>query len=371
MSLCIALQKPNEVYISGDSRVSVDINNQRYRWHDNYKKVHQIDDKVIFIGGQSEIMQSILNKYKKASNRSIENLRTIAEFEYRNNYTATPTNTGRMIVCMIIAVFKDEPLVYFIGDGNNFEIMKIELNGKEYNDILLGCCCDTAHKFFDYSDFKSDNFDDIILAYKNLYNQVTNEEVGGELTIFKLTKNSIKKKSCMLSDPENIKQFQSFLTCSQLYIGNSPVNAIVNNRIDDSHLNIKASTINALNITAKSVSADWVYAGKINADQITAGTISANRINTSGLASEKIYKAGSPNNYAIIGGDYCDFKLFNSAGFNYFTVYDGVSGSGALQDNQGTFLSFGGQVTRPQGKWDFSDCTEVKGLTATTTATFG
>jgi hypothetical protein len=368
MSLCFALQKPNEIYIAGDSRVSVDINNQKLRWHDNYTKVHKIDDKVIFIGGQSEIMVSILNKYKKASNRSVENLRVIAETEYRNNHITN--NTGRMIVCMIIAEFiENEPMLYFIGDENNFELMKIELNGKEYNDVLLGCCCDSAHEKFNYSDFKSDDFNDIILAYKNLYDQVTNEEVGGELTIYKLTKDSIEKKSCLLSDPENIRQFQSFLTCSQLFIGNSPVNAIVNNRIDDSHLNIKASTINALNITAKSVSSDWVYAGNINASQITAGTISANRINTSGLSSEKIYKAGSPNNYAIIGGDYCDFKLYNSAGYNYFTVYDGVSGSGALQDNQGTFLSFGGQNARPQGKWDFSDCTEVKGLNSV--AVFG
>ena len=72
---------------------------------------------------------------------------------------------------------------------------------------------------------------------------------------------------------------QGDIDCSSLRIaGTNILDGF--NRINDEHLNIKASTINALNITAKSVSSDWVYAGRINANQINAGTITSIAIET-------------------------------------------------------------------------------------------
>lgn len=216
MSLCLCLQKPNEIYISGDSRVSVQINNQKYRWYDNYPKVHQIDNMVIFTGGQSQIMETIINEFKQSSIRNLDVLRFIAKKQFNKNYLYN--NTNDMIVSMLIASFQEKPMVYFIGDRNNFEIMNIELNGREYQDILLGCECEKAREIFNYSNFSSEKFDDVFYAYKSLYEYVVNEQVGGKLTVYRLTKDAIEKKSCSLTDPNNIKQYQSYLTCKNLYI---------------------------------------------------------------------------------------------------------------------------------------------------------
>lgn len=126
----------------------------------------------------------------------------------------------------------------------------------------------------------------------------------------------------------------------------------------------KASDIGAL-------PTNWVGTTYIDSKGVYTGTIVANQINTVGLASEKIYKQGSPNNYAVIGGNNCDFKLYNSAGINYFTIYDSISGAGALQDSSGTFLSFGNRYIQLQGTWDFRNCTNVYLPTSATTAVFG
>lgn len=354
MSLCLCIQKPNEIYISGDSRMSVSINNQKVRWHDNYCKVHQIDNMVIFVGGRADIMLTIIDKIKHSSNRSLEYLSNLAKTEYGKKYTIN--NTGRMVVAMLIATFENEPIVYFIGDGNNFEIMKIELGNKEYQDIFLGCSCDAAREVFNYSDFALDGFIDVVNAYQTLYEQVVAEEIGGELTVYRMAKNSIEKKTCTLKNPENIKQYQSWLTCSSLFIGDSQIDAVNNNKIDDAFVDLKASTINALNITAGSVSADWVYAGNIEADQI----------NTTDLYAERIYESGTPANFLAIqhNGNNFGMGLYKGSEL-FFGVGDQDSSHVALYlDGQIiATINTSTHIVTPVGSWDFGNVA-VTGLHA-------
>jgi hypothetical protein len=206
-------------------------------------------------------------------------------------------------------------------------------------------------------------------------------DINGDLNIVgKLQAGSIISNTTISGGTISIGSGNSIFKADQLgiYLGNtnyssapfrvSPggvltaTNANITGNIDCSSLKINGENV----LTGGQIDGGFVEGSTIqnlNANNITAGIINANRINTSGLFAEKIYKPNSPNNYAIIGGTYCDFKLYNSSG-NYFTIYDSTAGAGAFFDNVGSFLSFGNRHTRPQGSWDFSDCTEVKGVVA-------
>lgn len=143
-----------------------------------------------------------------------------------------------------------------------------------------------------------------------------------------------------------------------LYLGATNVLTELN-KIDDSAVDIKASTIEALSIQARSVSSDWVYAGDIVASQIT----------TTGLSAERIYDPDLSGNYMEIGGggNYLDLKLIKTNATTIFEIYDAGT-SIDLKSRGYTFLDIASASIKPQNNWDFSNAI-VTGITAT--AVFG
>ncbi len=132
---------------------------------------------------------------------------------------------------------------------------------------------------------------------------------------------------------------------------------------------IETNTILAQHIrTGELVVGNNVGAGfmgtHIDSSGIYTGSIQASQITTSNLYAERLYKPGNSSNYAVIGGTYCDLKLYNANGC-YFTIYDAIDGTGAFKDAQGNgFLSFGGNYVYCNGTWDFSNAINVIGVKA-------
>lgn len=116
------------------------------------------------------------------------------------------------------------------------------------------------------------------------------------------------------------------------------------------------------------ITSTGIYTGAITANQITAGKITASQIDTTNLSVAKIYQNGSPNNYAVLGGQFGDLELYYQ-GNNYFTVYnaiDSVTFKHRGRDHL-RFSSVSGS-SHPLGNWNFSGAT-VSGLD--TVAVFG
>jgi phage minor structural protein len=137
---------------------------------------------------------------------------------------------------------------------------------------------------------------------------------------------------------------------------------IIATQIDATNLHVSSANIDGT-IVADIVKANWVYTGGLNASQITAGQISAQFINTVNLAAEKIYQAGTPNNYAVMGGSYGDMVLYKDNS-EFFRVYNEGTISTELWNRGNGFLRSGvgpGLGTRPLGSWDFSSSSIASG----------
>jgi len=371
MSLCVALQQKNELFMCGDSRMSVNIDGKKYRWNDNYNKIEQIGNMVIFKGGNAEIMNIILDRFKCSKDKSIDSFNNICKNEftkfvnlnYRKGIEFKPfSETNNITIGAIIGLFeKDIPILYCTSDALNFEVIRVELpEEKEINDVFFGVQCDEARKIYTECNFDFNDFGNVFNNYKTIFEGVTGTEIGGTLTVYHITKDKIEKKQCGLQNPKYVDEFADYLlgknnvgansghlTCKALYIGGSQVNAVNGNQIDDSAVNIKASTIDALNITAKSVSSDWVY----------AGTINANQINTVGLGAEKIYQPGNTNNYLAIRNATWgpSMGLLKNGSIGLFDISDQGDGDVTLSLGGAYLLRSpisGSDSTEVHGDWD-------------------
>ena len=117
--------------------------------------------------------------------------------------------------------------------------------------------------------------------------------------------------------------------------------------------------IDGAGIYTGTLTAGQVNAVAISASSITTGTLSASYINTSGLASEKVYQAGTPSNYAVMGGTYGDMALYYN-NTEFYRIYN---------DNQvATFRYKGigymytsGYNTYPLNSWNFGSAS-VSGI---------
>lgn len=219
MSLCVLLLRKNEVYMAGESRVTVEMNNKYYRWHDDYTKIEQVDDYVIFKGGKADLMNTIMDRFKESDTRDLVTFQQICFEEYNNFKKKEGINfkpyseTNNSIASSVIATFENnEPIVYFIADSVDFNLLRIELpEDKDLLDITLGVNDDEARKIYLTCNFDFSNFDNVIENYRKIYEGVTDEQVGGVLSVVHITNNEIKSKQCELRDSKNINQFSDYL----------------------------------------------------------------------------------------------------------------------------------------------------------------
>ncbi len=290
MSLCVALSTRDSIYISADSRVSLHVNDQAYRWRDDYKKIEKIDNNmVIFKAGRSKPMDIIIEKFKTIKIKDLSTYKQICIDAY-NNYiledNTDDSNVDGFIVSSIIGLFEHGlPVIYFIGEMSKFEYIKVELpKNQDIQDVILGVNCEIARKI--YKNLKLD-FDDITSVFQNIKKiyeaeGVAGEEIGGLLTLYKISNSGVQCLTGTIRDPDNLKDISDYLEANnmqyclrdantmtisarlyanQLYIGGSSLNALIDGQINGQAL--AASTIDDTKISS------------LNCSKLTAGTITA------------------------------------------------------------------------------------------------
>jgi len=280
MSLCFLLQRKNEIYMAGDSRVSVKMDGKKYRWHDNYTKIEKIGNYVVFKGGSAEVMNSIVNKFKESNNKALATLQKISIDEFNNHVIREGNNfksysqTNKMTVSSIVGTIENnKPVVYFISDATNFNIMKIELpEEKDMNDITLGVNSDEARNVYLTCKFDFNDFDNVFENYKRIYEGVTGTDIGGTLTVFRISNDEIKSKQCGLMNPKYVDElsdylldtyfnklgdmrYRGFADCSSLKIQGTNILDTVNNikgqYLSDNSISASKLKINELYVNSK------------------------------------------------------------------------------------------------------------------------
>ncbi|MCU6797990.1 phage tail protein [Paenibacillus sp. WQ 127069] len=247
----------------------------------------------------------------------------------------------------------------------------------------------------------------------------TNQLIAGSAKISSALIDSIKANQI---DVTGGKIIASQIDATNLQVVAANVTGkLVASQIDAKDLHVSSANIDGT-ITADTVKSTWVYAGTLTAQQINAvngivlganasinwasvtapsytqingtkppsnadnttdsigasrltkitstgvytGTVDAYQVNTVGLAAEKIYQAGSPSNYAVIGGSYGNLSL-NYFGGEFFRIDNDISGVDLMWQSGISFLRvtssnpYPGRAAKPKGVWDFTDATVYAG----------
>ncbi|WGU92045.1 hypothetical protein QJQ58_15645 [Paenibacillus dendritiformis] len=129
MSLCVSFYDDNKLLVCADSRVSSEVEGNNYLVTDEYKKIRQVGDKVIFISGEVEIAEDIFNSINEYSTIQMIKKRTKKCYEefaklHKNVPGYQNTEYGIEIGVYIFTFEDGVPVIYQMG------FSKIHNNGE-------------------------------------------------------------------------------------------------------------------------------------------------------------------------------------------------------------------------------------------------
>lgn len=208
MSLCLVIQTEDVIFMSADSRESMRVDDQYYATGRQVDKIHYIGDKVIFAAGNGQVVTDIITEFRSSSDQSILNLQRISQkhkslfiHQYGSDYLGKTHHADLFIGCFE----NGKSALYGLSSVQNFEIMKKD--GKQSIDVACcGCHVGKATDF--YNRYSAIRGGDVITMYQELYDHLSNEEIGGELTLYILNKQNIEKQKFKIRDSGPIKTAQ-------------------------------------------------------------------------------------------------------------------------------------------------------------------
>lgn len=178
MSSFLIIQKQDQIVFGSDSAVSTTIDNKAYRIKDyNVKKIHKINNSLLFCSGNMLLSSEIVDKIKKYNTDDVNEIKAIAKSSY-NNFD----NTDEFTIDIALAkVYKGKSIVYQISPYNNFEIVEYIVDKPSDIGIVSGGI--KTDEVFNTAYEKIKKGVPIKKIYTETYNQVAYEQIGGFLTL--------------------------------------------------------------------------------------------------------------------------------------------------------------------------------------------
>lgn len=228
MSLCLLILRPDDAYIAGDSRVSVEIDDVHYRWHDRFPKIEMIDQYVIFKGGSADITNRIINRFIKSSEKSIGKLYELSKLEFIKDKDRKETE----VLLLILYMENRKPVanyVYISDKESQFQKINYKDSGTGIMDIIAGDPYGKAYNIFKSCHINYDDSNNVFQNYIKVYQGVVNEQIGGNLTFYHLSNQGTEKRIYQLKDSKPIRQLYndsvfSLLNCKNNVQGSLKIN---------------------------------------------------------------------------------------------------------------------------------------------------
>jgi hypothetical protein len=200
LSSVLVVQTHDQIYIGADSAVSTNINNNTYRLqNEKGKKLHIIEDMVIFCSGNMALSEKIIDTFKSSNEKSINSLKLITSklCKHHDIVSSIP------IDIIVARIEENQSVVYQISPYNSFEIGSKKV---EIDDIGIWTGGLKTEKAFDTAVTNIQTGNNIFDTFKNSFNKISCEAIGGELTVYKVSKRSINKVLIYnIQEPKSLK----------------------------------------------------------------------------------------------------------------------------------------------------------------------
>ncbi|WP_340031124.1 hypothetical protein NSQ20_25450 [Paenibacillus sp. FSL K6-1122] len=195
MSYCQVMFNKDFLYMGADSAISTEVNGVNFRLSNDGKKIWRIDDMIIFSAGDVDLAKIIMEEFEKSQHRDMKALKKIIKFWFERYYKRRPgikerVDKGKLIAHTLVAKFEDgSPVLYEFSQENEFEINKIRAHDKTAF-YTSGVNVDRDRDFFIE---QAETANDVFEAYRNTYSFASNSQIGGNLELYVLAKQGIRK----------------------------------------------------------------------------------------------------------------------------------------------------------------------------------
>lgn len=218
MSSCLVIQDKNNIFIGADSAMCIKSNDEYMRVSNEGKKIFRFDDKVVFCTGSAILSKIIIDNFKKSNEKTVEKLQEIAKC------FAPLFNND---VEILVAMFKNsKSVVYQLSAYNNFKILERKI---EDEGIGVYSACFKTQECFDLAVKNIQKGFDIYNVYENVYKELSCNEVGGKIKLYKLTPMGIaefkpididtNKYNCIEENSSFFNDFDFHMVNAEIIIG--------------------------------------------------------------------------------------------------------------------------------------------------------
>lgn len=249
MSLTLLTRIGDNIYISGDTRRSIDIDKIQYAVANDTQKLFWTDKIVLFSAGKCEKYEKLFSRLAEIGDFTIDDIvsqcRLIAPYDESASYKGK----AHIDIALIVATIEDGiPYYYKVFEPNNYEPVRSELEGFYY----LGAISSTKQEAQTVYDWLYGYRGDITDLYNDFYIKYRNEGIGGSFTMLELSSDGVRQ---IINQriPDKAGTLWVNINQSQLYI----------------HGNIYADNLDDLGIQARKIASAAVTTSKIDDDAVT------------------------------------------------------------------------------------------------------
>lgn len=181
MSNALVFQTREQVFISADSAVSVTIDGVIYRdVGTTAQKLFHVDNSIIFCSGELDYCYKLMEAYRFQKDRNIDSLRSLIYQSYINE-----------AIDIVIAEYVGEQTrVTQLSPYNDFNpVVVTDLPVGALNIFSAGIRTREAHEISYKYLMQGNKLENI---YKDTYNQISFEGIGGRLYVYRVSKHGVQ-----------------------------------------------------------------------------------------------------------------------------------------------------------------------------------
>jgi len=233
MSNCVVIQTKKEIILASDTASSVKINDIFYRHSDEEEKIHLINGLLLFCSGDMNICQIIVEKLKF---ERVSDVNTVAETAKRIFYdSGTQDEYG--VEILIGKRDTEATTIYQISSYDDFKLQEYNMN---QNGVAIYTAGIKTKKSYTIVSNLIRRGVDVKSALRLMYNDISDETVGGNVQAFLLNDKGISQ---IINEKinEDVKRFpadlRKFLVVAERLTGrilageNLTIDASDNNKV--------------------------------------------------------------------------------------------------------------------------------------------
>lgn len=257
MSLSLLTRIDNKIYISGDTRCSIDIDGVQFAFANDTQKLFWTDNLVIFSAGKCNKYEELYRRLAKIKDLNIEEI--VNQCRLIAPYNANVSYKGKVPIDIALVVASIEngiPCYYKIFQPNNYKPIKSELE----SFYFLGAINNNRQETQAVYDWLYNYRGDIIDLYTDFYNKYRDEGIGGAFNLLEISSKGVRPLvSQSIPDRADTKWVRFNLLNQVEYYTNGKIYA---NNLDDG--GITSRKLDRSSVTTSKIENDAVTPAKLD-----------------------------------------------------------------------------------------------------------